>query len=99
LPLAPRSANIAGRPRRTGDAVAMEAALRGKGRAMSIGIWQIALVGLVLLLLFSRKLPALGAELGRGVRDLRGHLAAKRTAEAEDAPFEDPAPGRKVGGR
>jgi len=67
---------------------------------MSIGIWQIALVALVLLLLFgSRKLPALGAELGRGLRDLRGHLAAKRERPAEDAPFEEPEPGRKGGGR
>jgi sec-independent protein translocase protein TatA len=65
---------------------------------MSIGIWQIVLVALVLLLLFgSRKLPALGAELGRGLRDLRGHLAAKRTAAAEDAPFDEPSPGERGG--
>jgi len=66
---------------------------------MSIGIWQVALVGLVLLLLFSRKLPALGAELGRGIRELRCHLARKRRTEAEDAPFDEPTPGRSPGGR
>lgn len=67
---------------------------------MSIGIWQIALVGLVLALLFgSRKLPALGAELGRGIRDLRGHLTQKQMASEEDAPFEDPAPREAAGVR
>lgn len=66
---------------------------------MSIGIWQVALVALVLLLLFgSRKLPALGAELGRGIRELRGHFAARREA-SEDAPFEEPEPGQKGGAR
>lgn len=61
---------------------------------MSIGIWQIAIVGLVLALLFgSRKLPVLGAELGRGIRDLRGHLSQKPAPASEDAPFEEPQPG------
>ena len=65
---------------------------------MSIGIWQIALVGLALVLLFgSRKLPALGAELGRGIRDLRGHLSQKQVVAEEDAPFEDPAPRAAAG--
>jgi sec-independent protein translocase protein TatA len=67
---------------------------------MSIGIWQIAILGLVVLLLFgSRKLPALGADLGRGLRDLRGHLSARSAAPAEDAPFEEPAAGAKGGSR
>lgn len=65
---------------------------------MSIGIWQIALLGLVIALLFgSNRLPALGAELGRGIRDLRDHMAAKAAAPTEDAPFEEPVPGRKGG--
>jgi TatA/E family protein of Tat protein translocase len=67
---------------------------------MSIGVWQIAILGLVVLLLFGgRKLPALGAELGRGIRDLRGHLSAKPAAPVEDAPFEEPAAGTKGGVR
>jgi len=67
---------------------------------MSIGIWQIAILGLVVALLFSsRRLPALGADLGRGLSDLRAHLSAKPAAPAEDAPFEEPAAGAKGGGR
>lgn len=67
---------------------------------MSIGIWQIALLGLVVLLLFgSRKLPALGADLGRGIRDLRGMVAARNAPPGEDAPFDEPAAGAKGSGR
>ncbi|MCU0986430.1 MAG: twin-arginine translocase TatA/TatE family subunit [Acetobacteraceae bacterium] len=67
---------------------------------MSIGITEIAILGVVLALLFgSRKLPALGADLGRGLRDLRAHLSPKPAAPAEDAPFEEPAAGAKGGGR
>jgi TatA/E family protein of Tat protein translocase len=65
---------------------------------MSIGIWQIALVGLVLALLFgSRKLPALGADLAKGIKDLRHQFAAK-PAPVEDAPFEEPTrtPGSRL---
>jgi sec-independent protein translocase protein TatA len=67
---------------------------------MTIGIWQIALLGLVVLLLFgSRKLPALGADLGRGLRDLKTHFSPKPAAAVEDAPFEEPSAGAKGGGR
>lgn len=67
---------------------------------MGIGVTEIIILGGLLALLFgSRKLPALGADLGRGLRDLRGHFSAKPPAPAEDAPFEEPAAGAKGGGR
>lgn len=67
---------------------------------MGIGITEIIILGLLLALLFgSRKLPALGADLGRGIRDLRGLLRARRGPAGEDAPFEEPAPGPKGSGR
>ncbi|WP_291297513.1 twin-arginine translocase TatA/TatE family subunit [Elioraea sp.] len=62
---------------------------------MSIGVWQIALLGVVVLLLFgSRKLPALGADLANGIKDFRkvvGAQFATKPAVGEDAPFEDPS--------
>jgi sec-independent protein translocase protein TatA len=62
---------------------------------MSIGVWQIALLGVVVLLLFgSRKLPALGADLANGIKDFRRSVSsqfAAKPAVGEDAPFEDPA--------
>jgi len=66
---------------------------------MVIGIVEVVILGLLLALLFgSRKLPGLGAELGRGLRELKGTLSGRRQA-AEDAPFEDPLAKEPLGGR
>lgn len=56
---------------------------------MTIGLWQVLLVGLVLALLFgSRHLPALAADAARGLKAARRQVAARPTA---DEPFDDPA--------
>lgn len=64
---------------------------------MSIGIWQIALVGLVLALLFgSHKIPALAAEAAKGLKSLKREVAgAKTEVESADAPFDEGEAGPK----
>ncbi len=56
---------------------------------MSIGIWQIVIVGLVLALLFgSHRIPALAAEAAKGLRSLKREVTKARTDSA-DAPFDE----------
>lgn len=59
---------------------------------MTIGLWQILLVGLVVAALFgSRHIPALAAEAGRGLASLRRQFAGKASA---DEPFDEAAADR-----
>jgi sec-independent protein translocase protein TatA len=64
---------------------------------MSIGIWQIVLVGLVLALLFgSHKIPALAAEAAKGLKSLKREVAkAKTPDDSADAPFDEGEADRK----
>ncbi len=56
---------------------------------MTIGFWQVLLVGLVLALLFgSRHIPALAADAARGLKAARRQLTGRLQA---DEPFDDPA--------
>lgn len=62
---------------------------------MSIGIWQIVVVGLVLALLFgSHKIPALAAEAAKGLKSLKREVAQAKT-ETADAPFDEGEADRK----
>lgn len=56
---------------------------------MTIGIWQIVIVGLVLALLFgSHKIPALAAEAAKGLKSLKREVAEAKSDTA-DAPFNE----------
>ena len=66
---------------------------------MGISIVEVVILGLLLALLFgSRRLPRLGAELGRGVRDLRATFSGRRRV-VEDAPFDEPLAKKPFGGQ
>jgi sec-independent protein translocase protein TatA len=55
----------------------------------SLGIWEILLIGLVVVLLFgAKKLPEIGSGLGKGIRgfkeSLKGDDEAKKIDEGEE---------------
>jgi sec-independent protein translocase protein TatA len=56
---------------------------------MSIGIWQVVIVGLVLALLFgSSRIPSLAAEAAKGIKSLKREVADAK-ADTLDAPFDE----------
>ncbi len=63
---------------------------------MGIGPEKIVLIILVLVLLFgAKRLPELGASLGKGIREFKGSLSAKDEAPPPEVPrgaAREPAP-------
>ncbi len=58
----------------------------------SIGPEKIILIVVVLLLLFgAKRLPELGASLGKGIREFKGSLSDKGDAPRESIPPAPPA--------
>jgi sec-independent protein translocase protein TatA len=59
----------------------------GKGGFMfGLGIWELIIILLIVLVLFSRKLPELGEGLGKGIRSFRKSI--KEPDEIDVTPKE-----------
>jgi len=60
----------------------------------SLGPWEIAIIALVALLLFGRRLPEVGKNLGRGIVEFKKGL---RDAQDEITKEPDPAAAKPAG--
>ncbi len=52
-----------------------------------LGIWELLIILLIVLVLFSRKLPEIGEGLGKGIRSFRKSI--KETDEIDVTPKEE----------
>lgn len=59
----------------------------------TVGIFELLIVLFVVAVVFHRRLPALGRQLGAGARQLRGSIAS-RSREEDEEP--EPAAGEVV---
>jgi sec-independent protein translocase protein TatA len=57
-----------------------------------IGIWELLILLLVLLLVFGpKRLPEMGRQLGRGMREFKDSVTGKDHGDDDDRPAELPA--------
>lgn len=60
---------------------------------MSLGIWQIALILVLVLILFGAgKLPRVMGDIGKGVRSLKDGLKDEKDGSLEKADMKDVTP-------
>jgi sec-independent protein translocase protein TatA len=62
-----------------------------------IGIWELLILLLVLLLVFGpKRLPEMGRQLGKGMREFKDSVSGDGKADAPEATPELPAPADPV---
>ncbi len=62
-----------------------------------VGIWEMLILGLVVLLVFGpKRLPEMGRSLGRGMREFKKSVSGDGKDEEFDALTGDPLDGRPV---
>jgi sec-independent protein translocase protein TatA len=62
-----------------------------------IGIWELLILLLVLLLVFGpKRLPEMGRQLGKGMREFKDSVSGDGKADAPEAAPELPAPADPV---
>jgi sec-independent protein translocase protein TatA len=58
-----------------------------------IGIWEVLILLVVMLLVFGpKRLPEMGRQLGKGMREFKDSVSGKDEPIADDEPIEHEAP-------
>lgn len=60
-----------------------------------LGIWELVIVLIIVVVLFSRKLPEIGEGLGKGIRSFRKSLRQPDEVDVTPDPNKDEEDGKK----